>query len=404
MALTIITDGSFHVGVGVGTVTISADITTLGDGDIDVDQNVTTTGNVNCAASGKTTTFSGNNWFTIQNGVLTLSNGGTLTINRNLILYCSTQTDPLVPNGATINGNNILWMQVYKGITVNMPALSMGAGVSLYFYGYQSSADGLGKFDFQGNAYCENIYLYKNSTGPLEVDFNNYTIGCSGATTGFIDFRNNSATNSITLTGGTSTVGLVKGLQFHVSDNPVTLDFNTSTWTMGGDVTLLSNVTVTNTAATITFDGASAQTVETEGETMPHCIFQQDANLNGGGGYDRLQLTAGQTYTFEDGVTVQVDNYTDGDWDGTDGNYVTLVSADPGTPWNLSMQGIASVEYVNATDSNASLGNAVTALLSNGCVDGGNNENWIFTLGGTLTSTMVNAVPYAIRTRLKDLS
>src|SRR3989344_1834174 len=59
-----------------------------------------------------------------------------------------------------------------------------------------------------------------------------------------------------------------------------------------------------------------------------------------------------------------------------DSDRVNLVSSSPGTYWGLTANGTFAIDFVDVTDSDASLGTAIT--LTDG-VDGGHNLNWNFT-------------------------
>ena len=154
------------------------------------------------------------------------------------------------------------------------------------------------------------------------------------------------------------------------------IDYGTSTITLDDSLIYLANTTITAGTGTVTFNNAA--TVKTAGFALPSIVFSGNGTITGTSTINRMQLNSGSTYTFDNTATYTISSYTSGDWDGG-----ILVSNSPGTQWSLVAPSGVITSNVNVTDSDNSGGVAITALLTAGNVDGGNNANWVFTASGT---------------------
>lgn len=86
--------------------------------------------------------------------------------------------------------------------------------------------------------------------------------------------------------------------------------------------------------------------------------------------------TGATTITFTAGTTQTVAQFTAS---GESGRVLTLNSATPGSRFDLSdSSGTNTVSYCSITDSHATGGAEWSSLLTNGNIDGGNNEGWAF--------------------------
>ena len=70
------------------------------------------------------------------------------------------------------------------------------------------------------------------------------------------------------------------------------------------------------------------------------------------------------------------------DIEGTDEDFITLVSSTPGTAWKLQVDDVMRVRGVTVSDSNASDGR--TIAVGDFGTDGGGNSNWDFTSGSAV--------------------
>jgi hypothetical protein len=167
-----------------------------------------------------------------------------------------------------------------------------------------------------------------------------------------------------------------------------TLDFTGFAGTIGnvaftirGDLTFSSGMTLTAGSSSTTFAGTSGiQQITTAGKTLDFPLI-----FNGIGGTFAFQdaLTQGSTraFTITNG-TVQLKNSvtsTVGAFTTSGTNQKFLQSTLPGAEATLSQaSGTVSTSYLTIQDINATGGATWNAYLTNNNVDGGNNTGWDF--------------------------
>lgn len=155
--------------------------------------------------------------------------------------------------------------------------------------------------------------------------------------------------------------------------------------TIGGNFTLSADTTFTAPSGNLTITGdisTSAQVatfVHNDGTVILDGTAQ---TLQGDIDFNNLTKIVGandgsdETLTFEEGGPVfTIEGALIFQGLDSDDNLL-LVSADPGTSWEIDAQGATTLEHLNVTDSNATT--AVTCTTS--CTDGGGNTNWTFTV------------------------
>ena len=93
----------------------------------------------------------------------------------------------------------------------------------------------------------------------------------------------------------------------------------------------------------------------------------------------KISATAATTYVMPATQKLKMDVF---DIDGTDADFITLVSSTPGTAWKLQVDDVMRVRGVTVSDSNANDGRTIAAgtFVTN---DGG-NSNWNFTSGSAV--------------------
>lgn len=191
--------------------------------------------------------------------------------------------------------------------------------------------------------------------------------------------------NSLTLTSGTFDANgkNMSITTFVLGAGIKTLTMGAGIWTASGATwnanTNSSGLTVNRNTATITMTSASAKTFSGGGFSWP--------TLNQGGSG---ALTIAQSNTFANitdtvqpatitltaGTTQTVEAFNIA---GTAGNLITLNSSSAGSQATLSdASGTVSLSYVSIKDIAATGGAGWNAYTSNGNVDAGNNNGWVF--------------------------
>lgn len=89
----------------------------------------------------------------------------------------------------------------------------------------------------------------------------------------------------------------------------------------------------------------------------------------------RLELDPGDVVDFLAGDTYVIEAYTDGDWNGSSGNLVSILSSESGTAVNIQIPADISVSYVSFKDC-AVTGGTIAADAT--CIDGGGNSGITF--------------------------
>ena len=93
----------------------------------------------------------------------------------------------------------------------------------------------------------------------------------------------------------------------------------------------------------------------------------------------KISATAATTYVMPATQKLKMDVF---DIDGTDDDFITLVSSTPGTAWKLQVDDVMRVRGVTVSDSNADDGRTIAAGTF--ATNGGGNSNWNFTSGSAV--------------------
>lgn len=347
------------------------------DGDVSVNKSG---GQVNQGAA--FTAGAANQDFTIQEGTYDV-NGNNLTVNGtgstftvedggNLQLQGSESvTTPTLNTGSTVTYDGTSTYTVndwsYQRLTFNgsggvfnlganetvSQALTITAGtfdISGFNLTTSSTFSNSGTFRLQG---AETLTTFTNDTDSGTVDFDGTGTYSSGLVAGDTYYN-------LTFSGsGSWTLDAALDINNNFSQSAGTLDVSTSNYaiTVGNNWTRTAG-TFTARSGTVTFDGTN-QTINDD------TTFY---NLT-------KSVTSAATLTFEASSTQTISNTLT--LNGASGQLLSLRSTSAGTQWRLNPQGTRTVEYLDVRDSNNT--NSTAVSCTTGCVDSGNNTNWTFT-------------------------
>ncbi|MCK4946098.1 MAG: hypothetical protein KAS59_07535, partial [Alphaproteobacteria bacterium] len=199
------------------------------------------------------------------------------------------------------------------------------------------------------------------------------------------------ATGTLNLTDGEVDTGTIEaqgdvtvGASFNQGNAPMTFSgTNDQTITLTSDNLPTGTLTVNKSSNTATTSGTLTLTGAL---TIQEGTFSLggDTNFNGGvtveNGGTLSSTTGGITITIDDADTVTVNAGGNFTLQGASGNLIVLQS-DTTEAWNLVMNGLYDMDYINVSYSDASGGRTMYAATS---TDGGNNTNWVFA-GATIT-------------------
>lgn len=155
-----------------------------------------------------------------------------------------------------------------------------------------------------------------------------------------------------TFSGGTGTITLSD--DFTVSGGTFT---STSGTMFIADNFTHSGGTFTHNSGTVDLNGTGGQTIS--GSTTFNNLTSTTAVAR------TLTFVAGTTQTILGDMTLQ----------GAAGTLLSLRSDTPGVQWNIDPQGTRTVSFLDVQDSNNINATAISCV--NGCVDAGNNTNWV---------------------------
>lgn len=301
-ALTLDADGNFHLGSTIGTLNWSGNLDLQGTGNFDIDKAAAaTSGNITCAYNGKTVTVTGAVALEMNDSVLTLATGGTLILTYYIIINCITESNPFLPNGATIGGVAGLYINALAAITINIPATTIAARFLLQ--SKQTSVAGAAVFNITGAISSSNwLGATKSDTGQLTINTNNNAI----TTTDIFRFDNSSATNALIVNFGSSVVSINNLLQI-TANRTIQFNMSSSTWSVTGNWGTKVGFVMNGGTSVVTFNGNGAQ----------------DITSNGGAFYDVIINKGGGTMQLQDAMSVDTLVLTDGSFDM---NGVTLAS------------------------------------------------------------------------------
>lgn len=319
---------------------------------------------------------------------LTVSGTGTFTntgasiikVARNLVITSSNWSagQSTVTQYYTGNSTTNVTQPLYK--------YEIGLAGTSYTMSTTLLADLTVTNNFTINAGTGGTKTFNASTFALNVGGNwNVSAGVFNANSGTVTFNGTTGTKTITPgangvfnhvvfdDGGGNAVFQLQGAASTTGNLTITggnLDTKSGTnasLSVAGNWT--NNDTFTANAGTVTLSGTN-QTVA--GATTFYNLTKTDSTND----------STDRTLTFSAGATTTVSGLLT--LTGTDADdRVNLVSSSPGTYWGLTANGTLSINWVETTDSDASLGSLITFTNT---VNGGHNLNWNFNSAPTVST------------------
>lgn len=274
-AVTLDADGDFKIAAAVGvTSLVGSDLDLQGTGDFILNKS-NGFDSITLAASGKATTVpaAGTTAFAGTDGVLIIG-AGTLTLDDDLTVNITTETDPLVVHAdATINGSkDILMFNRGTSSTINCPAITITGTAGIQFtarWALPSSTltvnltGALSTYDFSSNGY--------NSTRDVVFNTNDNPLTSAGNS-----YIASSSTGSTTFNAGSSTMsfGILQG--GNVGSNVWNLE--TATITISSTCTVGTATTIDAGTSSVTFDGTTLSAVTSDSESFYTVKLNKSAN------------------------------------------------------------------------------------------------------------------------------
>ena len=237
-----------------------------------------------------------------------------------------------------------------------------------------------------------NITTLADSTDPLRVG--EFT-GLGRRLAGLIDDvrvynRALSATEITDLANGTGPK--VASSTIHTLSSTITIDGN---FTLAGgllDASSTGNFGVTVKGDWINYASSSNFTARNGTVTLSGT----NQSVSGAGtNFNNLtkSVTSADSLTFDFKSTNNVSGTLT--LTGTSGNLLSLRSSSSSGQWKINPLGTRDISFVDVKDSNNI--NATEINCSNGCVDSGNNTNWLFATAEVLLKYVVKAGNYIFR-------
>lgn len=431
-----------HVPTSADDVTISGGITITVDVASAVANSVAVT---NTSSNGTGTLAVGANTLTVTTSVTQTSgngqkkttitvSGGTLTIGTNLTTDANSTFDLSGGTGSTVHlGGSFNNTGTFTAGTTSIfdyngttnQSVQMGITyANLYFNntslqgavpnGNITTTNVLGDLRVQsGLLFMSNGSITGNATKTFQVDngatvvfkvtgptgFGTYTFGVSstveyqqGASNsvralnyGNLEITPTSSSVTATIDAGTLSVAGNLTIGDGSNTDTITAATNSTTVTVTGSLTIAANATfVANGSNTTTVNGNWSNSGTFTHSNGTVALTGSSQIISGSSTFYNLSITGttARTVTFTAGTTTAVSNSLT--MTGASGQLLTLRSSST-SDWNLVMNGATqSISYVSVSHSNAGGGTQIDA--SNGTdVNGGNNTNWLFTSGITIS-------------------
>jgi hypothetical protein len=180
--------------------------------------------------------------------------------------------------------------------------------------------------------------------------------------------------NDGTLDAGTATITIPGTFAVGASG---TLDIHSAFFNCSGNIAFNSAATITKGTGAIVINGTAVQNISL-GDQSVHNIYCYNitslVTFSTGFIADFFQIYPFVECEFGAGEDFHI---IDINWTGTDVSHVFVESTTPGSHWHLNVSGTATVNYVDASDSDASGGIEIMDLTG---VDNGGNTHWTFHL------------------------
>ncbi|MCK5160009.1 MAG: DUF2341 domain-containing protein, partial [Candidatus Aureabacteria bacterium] len=394
---TTINGGTLKTGTGIVTFGDAAeDTVTISSGDLHIESDNTSTDIVKNAGtwtnSGGAISYNADT--VVDTNLLSSISYYNLTINSSDSTYTTdgavtVSNDFTLTNGtASVNGQSLT---VTADYIQSNGTFTCGSGTLRVDTNFTKSG---GTF----NEDTGTVTFGGTTDGTFDVDtsetFNNVTINKTTDVSDILTITSGDTiviTGTLALTDGEVT-GAVNaqgnvtvGASFNQGDANITFSGTSNqTITMTGDKFPTGILTVNKASNTATTSGTltltGALTIQ-EGTLS----LGGNTNFNGGitveNGGTLSCSTGGTTITIDDADTVTVNTGGTITLQGGVANLIVLQS-DTTATWDLVCNGLYNFDYLNLIYSDASGGPTVFAATS---TDGGNNTNWVFNTGATIT-------------------
>jgi hypothetical protein len=266
--------GTIHFGSTLGTVTATACVLTMnGTTAMVIDDDKGITAKSLTLGENAVTTNSGAQitWYVNAGTPLTMTNGGTFTLNKDIVISSTTSATIYSLTGSyVINGNSILYLYIdtkngnVGPNTWTLPSLTMGGTVGLVMQNIL--ANSVYTFNVTGNISVGGVcnILSSAALAQLTVNIPSYNLTCGTMKLG--QSTVNSSTCTINFGTGVYTITSMTILNIAYVSGGHFNNFQTSTWTCSGAWTFGSNHTVDPGTSIVNLTGTAAQTITSNGK------------------------------------------------------------------------------------------------------------------------------------------
>jgi hypothetical protein len=284
---------------------------------------------------------------TINMGSSRISCGGSFTLGATDVVNAGTSLVTFTNNATLTSAEKTLYDVAVSAGTLTLADALKCNSITMSGGGFTSNAK---------TVYTTDDQTY-NGGGALTINANDTCVG---------DFHIGSGVGAITLgdTLALTGTGLLDIDKASTAFSPVICAYATKT-------------------TTITGSAANAYTLKTSTGTL---AINTAANITLGAGFTvgRLTIEPASNVILTSGQSYTVSEYTNGDWDGSAGNLVTITATTPGSAATIVNPAGITVRYMSVRDNTAT--NSIIAYTTLGNVDGGGNALWVFTAPGTTTN------------------
>lgn len=361
--------GNWSTGASLN-MPVTATIECYGSGQINDSTGGRTYGNFKCAAAGETTnifSFFGEIYgtLTLGTGTLASGDGGWFNLRKS--------GTPLVNAGANITADTAFRYDLETDGSQNIVGGDYGAASVYVGPGAVNSNQ---DFTLTGHITGCAAFIYKNEKfgdPGCTLYLNGFNITSAGDVT-----LGTAGTRRSTISLGSATIDVGADLYMQAT-SAITINLQTATIQVPGDIITNSNVTLVDTASTITLDGTAAQDIDLDGETVGSLDVENTTALvtfSGSFGAAKLAVSPGATLAFSNADTF---NLGELDLPGTSINAITVTSDSAGNAFALNVDGPVDVTYADIKDCDADGGVQIVDHLG---TDSGGNTNVLIKTDG----------------------
>ncbi|OQB05490.1 MAG: hypothetical protein BWY19_00990 [bacterium ADurb.Bin212] len=244
--------------------------------------------------------------------------------------------------------------------------------------------------------YSSNVSNNETTANCLDMNGNNLTVTGDVKIGGAFDAYDEVFAGKIDFGSGTHSIGGDMTIYRNGDLSSIGyFDFGSSSITVNGDIDL-ENITVTTGTSTVVLAGSLNQSIASYSQSFYNLTITNSSSLPGVTFTDALDvdnlfkcITPSTTLTFTASTTSTLNDIElDGQASGT--RIVIRSTSTTAANWNVAASTQTDVSYVSVSYNDASFGQEIDA--SNGTNnDGGNNTNWLFPSGITISGTVYTA-------------